>query len=232
MATIPQGGDKISRKPGRPFNSFEGGSLSRGIALSSALEIVSAKTLSGLTIQALAKSLNISRAPIYTLFSSRQKLVEEVIDSVLSKIFLEDSAKHPDWRAALRQFAERAFKIYRTYPGTASHLAQTGFPDTDAGRRSSRKLAMLMHEAGAPAQLIPTLIFASTAMITGADLEFSGQLSRDVQSKKSKKEKEKIERRRGKTLPQDEFDMAMFLAANEVILLGIEASINKNREKV
>jgi len=232
MTATPQGDKNISRKPGRPFNSFEGGSLSRELALSSALEIVSANTLGGLTIQALAKSLNISRAPIYNLFSSRQKLVEEVIDVVLSRIFLENSTGHSDWRAALRQFAEQAFKIYRAYPGTASYLAQTGFPDTDAGRLSSKKLAGLMREAGAPAQLIPTLIFASTAMITGADLEFSGQISRDVQSRKSKKEKEKIERRRGKTLPQNELDMAMFLAANEVILLGIEASIKHSRKEV
>lgn len=227
----PQTEMRASRRPGRPFSQFEGDSLSREQAVSKALEIVSAEGLAGLTMQALAKSLNVSRAPIYALFSSRAQLVEEIIDVVLSRIFLDNLTDHADWRDALREIALCAFNTYRAYPGTASHLSRSGFPDTDVGLRSARLLSGLMRKAGAPAELIPTLIFASSSMIAGADLEFAGQKARDSLGGKAGEGRESLERRRGRTLPLKELDMAMFLEANEIVLLGIEALIELYRER-
>ena len=219
------------RGPGRPFASFEGGSLQRDVAVSSALEIVAEKGLDGLTIQALAKSLNMSRAPIYVLFSSRQALVEAVVDIVLSKIFLEDITEYDDWRDTSRQLALRAFNIYTTYPGTSSHMSRMGFPRTPNGHKSARLLSNLMRKAGASDQLIPTLIFAHTSMIAGADLELSGQRDRDKQSAELGKGRESLAHRHDKALSVRAVDMAMFLEANELLLLGIEALINKRAEQ-
>jgi len=215
------------RRPGRPFNSFEGESLTRELAVSRALALVREKGLDGLTMQALARSLAVSRAPIYALFNSRQALVAEVSDVILSRIFLDDAVDTGDWRNALRELALRGFNTYRAYPGIASHLSRMGFPDTEAGRRSARLLSGLMSKAGAPAELIPTLIFASTSMIAGADLEMSGQVERELQVAGSGEGKAQLERRRGKTLSPKPMGLEMFLEANELVLLGIEALINK-----
>lgn len=223
--------EPVARKPGRPFTSFEGASLTRELTISRALEITSEKGLSGLTIQSLAKSLQVSRAPIYAIFPSRQALVEEAIDAVLSEIFFDQTADLQDWRDELRQLALTTLQVYRKYPGVASELVRTGFPDTEAGRRSARFISRLMRRAGAPKRYIPTLIFVTTSMIIGAEMEFTGQDKREAENNDVPDKEGRLANRRGDTLPLEQLNLETFADAIEVILLGMEAFIGRYPEK-
>jgi len=228
MATIK---DSADRKPGRPFSNFEGASLSREQIISKALEIVSDKGLDGLTIQSLAKSLQVSRAPIYAIFASRQTLVEAVIDKVLSEINRTVTAEPQDWQGRLRQGALNTFQIYRKYPGVGPEMVRTGIPDTEVGRYHARSLSKLLRKAGVPKQLIPTFIFVYSSMIAGAEMEFTGQETRESEGSDRPEARKRLNNRRGDTLPLKQLNTETFADAVDIMLLGMDAFIARHGER-
>jgi len=187
--------------------------------------------LDGLTIQSLAKSLQVSRAPIYAIFASRQTLVETVIDKVLSEINRTATAEPQDWQDRLRQGALSTFQIYRKYPGVGPEMVRTGIPDTEVGRYHARSLSKLLRKAGVPKQLIPTFIFVYSSMIAGAEMEFTGQETRESEGSDRPEARKRLNNRRGDTLPLKQLNTETFADAVDIMLLGIEAFIARHGER-
>ncbi len=216
------------RRRGRPFDHFEQSELTREQAIYAAQEIVRKDGLEALTIIQLAEELRVSRAPIYKLFKSRQTLVDAVVDAILLQILDDLPDDSTDWREALEAQALISFKTFLEYPGFASEMVRTGFPDREAGKLSSYRIAKTLLAAGCEEDKIPAFILAVISLITGAAPIFRGQQERYSEAEKSPQDKERFSARLGDTLPKQLMDFDTFRLALDVLLSGIENHVTRN----
>lgn len=195
--------------------------------MEAALQLTREQELSRLSVQAVADALDVSRSPIYAFFPTVEALRAEVVDHLLGKNLAGEIPGSVSWSDKLRLFSFRIFEVYDEYPGTASELFRTGFPDTDTGRRAAKAIVRILSEAGATAEQVQMLIHAVVALAVGSVMQIHGSREREKRLLSASAEEIAAEdRRRGDTLPSKPLGRSHYKAALEVLIAGIEESVN------
>ena len=217
-----------SRRRGRPFRHRPNLALTRELILETSLQIVRKQELASLTVQNVSDALDVSRSPIYSIFATGEALRAAVLDHVFVGQLSSQTPDSISWQDKLRIVAFRVFDTYDAYPGIASELFRTGFPDTEAGRRAAENVVEILKEAGFRSTQIPSLILAVTALAVGSVMQIHGAREREKQlSTASKDELEAFEKRRGGTLPPELLGRDHYNAALEVLVRGMESTLSE-----
>ncbi len=99
--------------------------LTRDAILDAAILLADAEGLEALTMRELGRRLGVEAMSIYHYFSSKQALVDSLVDLVWSDITLEPDA---DWRTAVRRTARSAFVTLLQHPWVNRVRASSGGP--------------------------------------------------------------------------------------------------------
>ncbi len=216
-----------SRRRGRPFRHRPNLALTKELVLETALQIIREQELASLTVQNVANALDVSRSPVYSFFPTGEALRVAVLDYVFVSRLSGTTPDSVSWQDKLRIFAFKVFEIYDSYPGIASELFRTGFPDTEAGRRAADSVVEILKEAGFRSAQIPSLILAVIALAVGSVMQIHGAVEREKQlSSASSDEVAAFEKRRGGTLPPESLGRDHYDAALEVLIRGMEQSLS------
>lgn len=225
-AKATDGGPHRSRRRGRPFRHRPNLALTPALIVDTALQLTREQDLSRLTVQAVADALDVSRSPIYSCFRTGEALRGAVLDHLIERQLDADVPDGVSWDDKLRLFAYRIFEAYDTYPGMATELFRTGFPDTNAGRRAAERIVRILREAGCRSEQIQVLIHAVVALAVGSVMQIHGAREREARLETaSAAEIEAAERRRGDTLPSEPLGRAHYDAALEVLIAGIAQTL-------
>jgi len=216
---------------GRPFQQRPNVGLTADLVLESALRLVHDEGLERLTIGKLGTAMGVSRGPIYSLFKTREILVQALIDHLLESQIPLSVPDSIGWEDRVRLYAQRAFDVLCKYPGVAAALLKSGFPDTKTGRSVVAYNVDLLKEAGTAVRDIPTMLMAITGLVLGSVIQIEGQREREAKlTAATQGERRRYGKRRGDTLPSSPLDTNNYMAALEVLLRGLNASYADNKK--
>ncbi|MCG8914232.1 TetR/AcrR family transcriptional regulator C-terminal domain-containing protein [Actinokineospora sp. PR83] len=154
--------------------------LSRTRIREHALEVVDAAGLDGLSMRKLASGLGVQAASLYSHYRTKDELLQDVADSVMSTVDVSDFAG-TDWQAGLRTWARSYRAALAAHPNLVPVLAAG-----PARRETALQRADAVHgglvRAGWPPRYA-TMIGASTKyLVLGAAMSsFSRGFEDDVQ---------------------------------------------------
>ena len=154
--------------------------LSRTRIREHALEVVDAAGLDGLSMRKLASGLGVQAASLYSHYRTKDELLQDVADSVMSTVDVSDFAG-TDWQAGLRTWARSYRAALAAHPNLVPVLAAG-----PARRETALQRADAVHgglvRAGWPPRYA-TMIGASTKyLVLGAAMSsFSRGFEADVQ---------------------------------------------------
>ncbi|TCO46755.1 TetR/AcrR family transcriptional regulator [Actinocrispum wychmicini] len=154
--------------------------LSRDRIRVAALAIIDRDGLPGLSMRRLAADLGVQAPSLYSHFPTKDALLDEVCDAIMSAVDVSDFAG-TDWRKGIRTWARSYRAALAAHPNVVPFLA--GGP---ARRDSALRVADAVHgglvRAGWPPKLA-TMIGASTKyLVLGAAIgSFSRGFEDDVQ---------------------------------------------------
>ncbi|MFG2818207.1 TetR/AcrR family transcriptional regulator [Kitasatospora sp. NPDC048365] len=98
--------------------------LSRGRIVSTALALVDAEGLDGLSTRRLATELSVSGPSLYNHFATKDELLDAVVDSVMGEVDLSMFDAPQSWRTALRDWARSYRAALAAHPNIVPVLAQ------------------------------------------------------------------------------------------------------------
>ncbi|GAA4872509.1 TetR/AcrR family transcriptional regulator [Kitasatospora terrestris] len=98
--------------------------LSRGRIVSTALALVDAEGLDGLSTRRLATELSVSGPSLYNHFATKDELLDAVVDSVMGEVDLSMFDAPRSWRTALRDWARSYRAALAAHPNIVPVLAQ------------------------------------------------------------------------------------------------------------
>lgn len=215
--------EAVSRRRGRPFRHRPNLALTREVILDASLQIIRHQDLAGLTVKKIADALDVSRTPIYAFFPTAEALRAAVLDYVFAGQLSSRSLASMSWQDKLRIVASKVFETYDAYPGIATELFRTGFPDTDAGRSAVLNVVEILKQAGFRSAQIPSLILAVIAVAVGSVMQIHGARERERQlSSATPEEVAAFEGRLGGTLPPEPLGRDHYDTALEVLIAGME----------
>ena len=98
----------------RPSRS---GLTARAIA-AAAIDLAGTGGIDAVSMRSVADRLDAATMSLYTHVPGKPALVELMIDTVTGEVYadLDEPARQPDWRAALRFIARRNWELYARYP--------------------------------------------------------------------------------------------------------------------
>ncbi|EWC58924.1 Transcriptional regulator, TetR family [Actinokineospora spheciospongiae] len=154
--------------------------LSRTRIREHALQVVDAAGLDGLSMRKLASGLGVQAASLYSHYRTKDELLQDIADSVMSAVDVSDFAG-TDWQAGLRTWARSYRAALAAHPNLVPVLAAG-----PARRETALQRADAVHgglvRAGWPPRYA-TMIGASTKyLVLGAAMSsFSRGFEADVQ---------------------------------------------------
>jgi AcrR family transcriptional regulator len=103
----------------RPAKRLQRGTLSRGLVVQTALQILDDEGPTGLTFQRLGQQLSASSTSVYRHFTNREEIMVALADE-LDRISLDGYVPHEDWTESLRDLAFRAWRTALDHPAAAA----------------------------------------------------------------------------------------------------------------
>lgn len=134
---------------GRPTRARTPMSLERIVTV--ALEIIDAEGTDAVTMRRVASELGTGPASLYAYVGSRDELLRHVHDRVIEEMTFPDFASL-DWQEGVRQFADRAYDIYRAHSDIAL-LSFADIPTSPVALQASEEMMAAMLRGGVPVRI-------------------------------------------------------------------------------
>ena len=121
--------------------------LTRQFIVDTALGIITERGSDALTMRSLAQKLETGPATLYAYFSSRQSLVDALVDNVLSDVEIPDAQDGMDWHDQLETLAMRSVESLMKFPGLSTGMVGR-VPSADALLRISEAYLRILIDSG------------------------------------------------------------------------------------
>jgi AcrR family transcriptional regulator len=115
--------------------------LSRGAIVAAAIEIADADGLEAVSIRRLATKLDARPMSLYSHIGRKGDLIDLMVDEVMAGAIIPGGPPTDDWRAALRQIAERTRASTRAHPWMIAAAFRRPFLGPNALRHIDQSLA-------------------------------------------------------------------------------------------
>jgi AcrR family transcriptional regulator len=122
--------------------------LTRGQIVAEALRLLDTEGSEALSMRKLAAALGVGTTSLYWHVANRDELIELVVNEIYAELDAPDPAEEPDWRAAMRRFADSARVAIVRHRWVATELGHlvAAYPGPNLSTATERMLAVL--EAG------------------------------------------------------------------------------------
>jgi AcrR family transcriptional regulator len=172
----------MNKKTPKPRTRRPRGSLSRDVILDAA-EAVAAQGFDALSMRAVAASLGAVPMALYNHFSTKEQLVDALLDRVLSRF--EPEPTTDDWAEDLRRFARAHRRLLARHPWAVAPLFTQPNPGMSAVRIGEFALGILRRGGFSNARAVAAfsgiiaLNYGWSSFTTARDLDPEG-LGHDV----------------------------------------------------
>lgn len=129
--------------------------LSRDLILSQTLVLVDTQGLEALSMRGLAQALQVNQASLYHYFSSKEVLLAEVYEHLLTT-FVPLPTDQLDWQARLWRVADALAELAKAHPRMLPYFLKPR-PPSSADYFRLEYVANALHDAGLDDRQIPIL---------------------------------------------------------------------------
>jgi AcrR family transcriptional regulator len=167
----------MNKKTPKPRTRRPRGSLSRDVILDAA-EAVAAQGFDALSMRAVAASLGAVPMALYNHFSTKEQLVDALLDRVLSRF--EPESATDDWAEDLRRFARAHRRLLVRHPWAVAPLFTQPNPGMSAVRIGEFALGILRRGGFSNARVVAAfsgiiaLNYGWSSFTTARDLDPEG----------------------------------------------------------
>jgi AcrR family transcriptional regulator len=136
--------------------------LSRGAIVAAAIEIADSDGLESVSIRRLATKLGARPMSLYSHIERKGDLIDLMVDEVMAGAILPEYPRPDDWRAGLRQIAQRTRETARTHPWMIAAAFRRPFLGPNALRHIDQSLAAVSSLPLAPERKRAVLLAIDT----------------------------------------------------------------------